>query len=58
MFQSRVRPYPEWVAPSCIRLPAAAAFPTDARLLERIERSRSALPPDSIKPLRWRVTRR
>jgi hypothetical protein len=58
MFQHRIRTYAEVVDPSpCIRLPAAVAFPPDPRLLERMERSRSALPPDSIKPLRWHVTR-
>lgn len=38
---------------SCVRLPVTVAFPTDAGLLDRIERSRKALPPNSIKPL-WR----
>ena len=38
---------------SCLRLPATVAFPVDARLLDRIEKSRSALPVNSIKPL-WR----
>jgi hypothetical protein len=38
---------------SCVKLPAAVAFPTDDRLLQRIEDSRRALPPNSMKPL-WK----
>ena len=37
---------------SCVKLPAAAAFPTDGRLLQRIEALRRALPADNMKPLR------
>ena len=38
---------------SCIKLPAAVAFPTDGRLLQRIEESRRALPANNMKPL-WK----
>src|SRR5262245_15957224 len=38
---------------SCVKLPAAVAFPTDDRLLQRIEESRRALPANNMKPL-WR----
>jgi hypothetical protein len=44
-------------AVSCVKLPAAVAFPTDDRLLQRIENSRRALPPNSIKAL-WRSRER
>ena len=37
---------------SCVKLPAAVAFPTDDRLMQRIEASRRALPPDNMKSLR------
>jgi hypothetical protein len=37
---------------SCVKLPAAVAFPTDDRLLQRIEESRRALPADNMKSLR------
>lgn len=37
---------------SCVKLPAAVAFPTDDRLLKRIEESRRALPKDNMKSLR------
>jgi hypothetical protein len=56
MFNIRVRALSSGGAARCIKLPAAVAFPTDAHLLERIERSRRALPPNSIKPL-LRATR-
>ena len=36
----------------CVQLPAAVIFPTDAKLLERIEESRRTLPLNSIKSLR------
>ena len=36
---------------SCVKLPAAVAFPIDSQLLDRLERSRRALPPNSVKPL-------
>jgi hypothetical protein len=35
-----------------MKLPAAVAFPTDDRLLKRLEDSRRALPPNSVKALR------
>jgi len=38
---------------SCVKLPAAVAFPTDDRLLQRIKESRRALPPNNMKPL-WK----
>ena len=34
----------------CVKLPATAAFPTDDKLLQRIEEARRALPRDSISP--------
>lgn len=37
---------------SCVKLPATVAFPTDERLLQRIEESRRALPLNNIKALR------
>ena len=36
---------------SCVKLPAAVAFPIDSQLLDRLEQSRRALPPNSVKPL-------
>jgi hypothetical protein len=36
----------------CVKLPATAAFPTDDKLLQRIEEARRALPRDSVKALR------
>lgn len=38
---------------SCVKLPAAVAFPTDGRLLQRIEELRRALPANNMKPL-WK----
>jgi virulence-associated protein VagC len=38
---------------SCVKLPAAVAFPTDHRLLRRIEESRRALPANNMKAL-WK----
>jgi hypothetical protein len=38
---------------SCVKLPATVAFPTDDRLLQRIEASRRALPRNNMKAL-WR----
>jgi hypothetical protein len=52
MFHTRVRAFLTSGGAACIKLPAAVAFPTDARLLERIETSRRALPLNSVKPLR------
>ena len=37
---------------SCVKLPATVAFPTDDRLLQRIEESRRALPRNNMKALR------
>jgi hypothetical protein len=37
---------------SCVKVPAAVAFPADERLLKRIEESRRALPLNNIKTLR------
>ncbi len=37
---------------SFIRLPATVIFPTNDKLLERIEKTRKTLPPNSIKALR------
>ena len=42
---------------SCVKLPAALAFPTDGRLLQRIEESRRALPANNMKPL-WKSRER
>jgi hypothetical protein len=36
----------------CVKLPATAAFPTDDKLLQRIEEARRALPRNSMKALR------
>jgi hypothetical protein len=52
MFHFRVRTLSMTGGAACIKLPAAVAFPTDARLLERIDASRRALPLNSVKPLR------
>lgn len=52
MFNLRVRAFSGVGGSACVRLPAAVAFPTDVKLLERIETSRKALPANSIKPLR------
>lgn len=35
----------------CVKLPATAAFPTDDKLLQRIEEARRALPRNSVKAL-------
>ena len=51
MFNSRVRDPFACRGVSCVKLPAAVAFPTDERLLERIEASRRALPLNSMKAL-------
>jgi hypothetical protein len=52
MFNLRVRAFSGVGGAACIRLPAAVAFPTDVKLLERIETSRKALPANSVKALR------
>jgi hypothetical protein len=54
MFTWRVRDPFGSFGVSCVKLPAAAAFPTDDRLLQRLEESRRALPPNSVKALRRR----
>lgn len=36
---------------SCVKLPATVAFPIDSQLLDRLEQSRRALPPNSVKAL-------
>ena len=51
MFTWRVRDPFGSFGVSCVKLPAAAAFPTDDRLLQRLEESRRALPPNSVKAL-------
>jgi hypothetical protein len=52
MFNLRVRAFSGVHGAACIRLPAAVAFPTDDKLLERIETSRRALPANNVKSLR------
>ena len=52
MFNLRVRAFSGVGGAACIRLPAAVAFPTDDKLIERIETSRKALPPNNVKSLR------
>lgn len=52
MFSMCVRAFSGVGGSAVIRLPAAVEFPTDDKLLERIETSRKALPANSIKPLR------
>lgn len=52
MFNLRVRAFSGVGGSACIRLPAAVAFPTDDKLLERIEMSRKALPANNVKSLR------
>ncbi len=54
MFSVRVRDPFGCRGVSCVKLPATVEFPTDERLLHRLEQSRRALPPDSMKPL-WRA---
>jgi len=39
---------------SCVKLPAAVAFPTDGRLLQRIQELRRSLPANNMKPL-WKI---
>ncbi len=52
MFTLRVRD-PLGGRVSCVKLPAAVAFPIDSQLLDRLEQSRRALPPNSVKAL-WK----
>ena len=54
MFTVRIRDPFGCRGVSCVKLPAAVEFPTDERLLHRLEQSRQALPPNSVKPL-WRA---
>jgi len=51
MFTWRVRDPFGGLVVSCVKLPAAVAFPADDRLLQRIEKSRCALPRNSVKAL-------
>jgi hypothetical protein len=53
MFTLRVRDPFGSRGMSCVKLPSAVAFPTDPRLLDRLEQSRRALPPNSVKAL-WK----
>jgi len=53
MFSMRFRGSFGSTGVSCVKLPAAVAFPTDGRLLQRIEESRRALPANNMKPL-WK----
>jgi hypothetical protein len=53
MFSMRFRDSFGSTGVSCVKLPAAVAFPTDGRLLQRIEASRRALPANNMKPL-WK----
>jgi hypothetical protein len=52
MFTLRVRDPFGCRGVSCVKLPAAVAFPTDDELLRRIEASRRALPANNMKALR------
>lgn len=52
MFTLRVRDPFGCRGVSCVKLPAAVAFPTDDGLLRRIEASRRALPANNMKALR------
>jgi hypothetical protein len=54
MFTMRVRDPLGSRGVSCVKLPAAVAFPIDSQLLDRLERSRRALPPNSVKAL-WKT---
>ena len=51
MFTMRVRDPLGSRGVSCVKLPAAVAFPIDSQLLDRLEQSRRALPPNSVKAL-------
>jgi hypothetical protein len=53
MFTLRVRD-PLGGHVSCVKLPAAVAFPINPQLLDRLEQSRRALPPNSVKAL-WKT---
>ena len=57
MFTLRVRDPFGCHGVSCVKLPAAVAFPTDDRLLQRIEELRRALPANNMKPL-WKSRER
>jgi hypothetical protein len=54
MFTWRIRDPFGFQSVSCVKLPATVEFPTDDRLLQRLEASRRALPPNSVKAL-WRA---
>jgi hypothetical protein len=54
MFNSNVRNPFACRGVGCVKLPATAAFPTDDKLLQRIEQARRALPRNSMKAL-WRA---
>ncbi len=54
MFTMRVRDPLGSRGVSCVKLPAAVAFPIDSQLLDRLEQSRRALPPNSVKAL-WKT---
>jgi hypothetical protein len=54
MFTLRVRDPFGCRGVSCVKLPAAVAFPTDDGLLRRLEASRRALPANNMKAL-WKV---
>jgi hypothetical protein len=51
MFTLRVRDPFGCHGVSCVKLPATVAFPTDDRLLQRIEELRRGLPANNVKPL-------
>jgi hypothetical protein len=53
MFTMRVRDPLGSPGVSCVKLPAAIAFTIDSQLLDRLEQSRRALPPNSVKAL-WK----
>lgn len=54
MFTLRVRDPFGCRGISCVKLPAAVAFPTDDALLRRLEAQRRTLPPNNMKAL-WKA---
>lgn len=54
MFKSHIRNPFSCRGVGCVKLPATAAFPTDDKLLQRIDAARRALPRNSMKAL-WRA---